>query len=563
MPPVAANFLKKDQLMTIMKIKFLVFFFLLCSIYGFAQIAENNYRDMVRTPGNSDKLALVIGNSNYQHISKPIYPAHDAKVIKEALKAQDYDVLEAYNLDRANLKATIRDLYKYLPQYKTLVVFYAGHGLEVNGVNYLVPTDANARAAIEVEDHCVKLDYLFARIDNPDIAKLVVLDACRNNPFSDIRGEGNGIARIHHQKKNTKIIFSTASATTVKDDNPFAEIFAQHIRQGGCIENILLATTDAVEQKRRDQIIWQQGSLKENICFGDMNSMTEDSDGDGLVDEIDACPKRPGKAANNGCPPDPIPDGMVLVEGGEFMMGCTPEQGVCEVDEKPVHQVYVDDFLMAEHEVTISQFKAFVDATGHRTTAEKEGDSWVWNGSSWDEKSGVSWRDDVAGNRRPYSDYSHPVIHISWHDAVAYCKWLSTKEGRTYRLPTESEWEYAARGGKYVEGTIYSGGNSLSGEGWYISNSGGSTRPVMCKRPNALGLYDMSGNVREWCSDWYGDYNSGYQRNPTGISGGFYRVFRGGGWNADAVNCRVAARRGGTPSYRMNAVGFRVVASPV
>ena len=127
-------------------------------------------------------------------------------------------------------------------------------------------------------------------------------------------------------------------------------------------------------------------------------------------------------------------------------------------------------------------------------------------------------------------------------------------------MPTEAEWEYAARGGNKSKGYLYSGGNTLDNVGWYISNRS-STHPVAQKAANELGLYDMSGNVREWCSDWYGTYSSSSQTNPTGPSTGSGRIMRGGGWNRDATYCRVAHRGYGSPSERYNAYGVRLALS--
>jgi formylglycine-generating enzyme required for sulfatase activity len=189
------------------------------------------------------------------------------------------------------------------------------------------------------------------------------------------------------------------------------------------------------------------------------------------------------------------------------------------------------NFYMSETEVTRGQFERFINATGYETTAEKEGTSFVHDGDNWGEKSGVNWRHNVGGNGNQPS--SHPVIHVSWHDAVAYCKF----EG--VRLPTESEWEYAAKGGQNHE---YSGSNNIGSVAWYDGNSGNKTHPVKGKQPNAYGLYDMSGNVWEW----------------TATADGSHRVLRGGSWVLNAQSCRVAARGNNTPGSRNSNNGFRV-----
>jgi formylglycine-generating enzyme required for sulfatase activity len=251
---------------------------------------------------------------------------------------------------------------------------------------------------------------------------------------------------------------------------------------------------------------------------------------------------------------------MVAIIGGSFQMGSYDGQD----DEKPVHSVTVSDFYMGETEVTVAQFEAFVKATNYQTDAEKRTGgygSWIWNGSEWEEKDGVTWRCDVGGNVRSRSDYNHPVLHVSWNDAEAYCEWLSRTTGKSYKLPTEAEWEYAAGGGSTGR-TKWAGTDSESSLGsyaWYYANSNSQTHPVGTKSPNGLGLYDMSGNVWEWCSDWYKGYpGSSGVSDYTGSS----RVSRGGSWNFNSGYCRVANRYYFTPFSRYNYLGFRVVLVP-
>ena len=248
---------------------------------------------------------------------------------------------------------------------------------------------------------------------------------------------------------------------------------------------------------------------------------------------------------------------MIAIKGGTFPMGSN-DGGA---DEKPVHNVTVSDFYMGETEVTLTQFKAFIDATSYQTDADKNGGSYLWNGSEWKLTSGVNWRCDVAGSVRSSSEYNHPVIHVSWNDALAYCEWLKQKTGKTYRLPTEAEWEYAAGGGENNR-TKFSGTDSesqLNQYAWTRDNSDGKTHSVKTRLPNQLRLYDMSGNVWEWCSDWYGDnyYANSPQNNPKGTSTGSSRVLRGGSWNDDDYRFRAAYRYYDHPGARDDSLGFR------
>ncbi|WP_251620329.1 SUMF1/EgtB/PvdO family nonheme iron enzyme [Odoribacter lunatus] len=231
---------------------------------------------------------------------------------------------------------------------------------------------------------------------------------------------------------------------------------------------------------------------------------------------------------------------MVYVASGSFMMGATSEQGSNAFDyEKPVHQVVLSGYYIGAYEVTQGQWEKVM---GTSVTQQRD-------------KANSSWPLYGVG-----SDY--PMYYVSWDEAQAFCRELSRRTGKRYVLPTEAQWEYAARGGNRNEGTKYSGSDAVDVVVWYDSNSGSSTHPVGTKRPNALGLYDMSGNVWEWCADWYGSYPNMYQANPTGPSSGSRRVYRGGSWFNSAAGSRVSNRNDGTPSRRDGHRGFRVVCLP-
>ena len=154
-----------------------------------------------------------------------------------------------------------------------------------------------------------------------------------------------------------------------------------------------------------------------------------------------------------------------------------------------------------------------------------------------------------------------PVEQVSWNDCQEFIKKLNALTGKNFRLPTEAEWEYAARGGNKSRGYKYSGSNNIDDVAWYYGNSGAETHPVKSKQPNELGIYDMSGNVDEWCQDWYGDYSSATQTNPKGATTGSRRVNRGGSWGDNARYCRSSNRRGYDPGDRIHVIGFRLVLS--
>ncbi len=249
-----------------------------------------------------------------------------------------------------------------------------------------------------------------------------------------------------------------------------------------------------------------------------------------------------------GTPP-PIFPVMIPIPGGAFQMGSEEGEGG--------HQVTLSNFYMGKYEVTIGEYLAFCEETKGNYP------QWLEPGNDYHIETGTNDYYKTIGMSR--ENKNHPITGVSWNDAVAYCQWLSRKTGQNYRLPTEAEWEYAARGGaKGVKDQyIYAGGNELDESGWYTENTNDTgTRPVGGKKPNQLGLYDMSGNVWEWCADWYGDYPSEPVNNPTGPDKGSYRALRGGSWRHSAVYCRVADRYSNAPEARLNYRGFRVARSP-
>ena len=231
---------------------------------------------------------------------------------------------------------------------------------------------------------------------------------------------------------------------------------------------------------------------------------------------------------------------MKPVKGGTFTMGCTGEQGSdCFDYEKPSHSVTLSDFWMGETEVTQELWTAMMGGSDPS--------------DAWSEQYGRG--------------LTYPAYYVSWDDCREFIRKLNDQlSGQLppdwkFALPTEAQWEYAARGGEHPHGYKYAGNNDIDEVAWYDGNSGFKTHPVKGKKANALGLYDMSGNVWEWCSDWYsGDYYSvSPSNNPQGPSSGWRRVLRGGSWYDDASSCRVSFRRSLPPSHRYISFGFRLV----
>ena len=235
---------------------------------------------------------------------------------------------------------------------------------------------------------------------------------------------------------------------------------------------------------------------------------------------------------------------MVAVAGGTFTMGATAEQGddAYSGGEYPTHQVTLSSYSIGETEVTQALWQAVMGSNPSRFNGSRE---------EYDYYSGQYVTVNYGTNLQ------RPVECVSWDDCQTFLTKLNQLTGETFRLPTEAEWEYAARGGSKSQGYKYAGSNDIDEVCWYWDNipsrsygtSGYGTQTVATKSPNELGLYDMSGNVLEWCQDWYGSYSSGAQTNPTGSTSGSVRVNRGGSWGLDARGCRVSTRSGLTPSY--------------
>ena len=218
---------------------------------------------------------------------------------------------------------------------------------------------------------------------------------------------------------------------------------------------------------------------------------------------------------------------FVFVKGGTFQMG--DEDDDEEDDEKPIHSVTLSDFYIGKYVVT-----------------QKE------------------WKEIMGSNPSYFKGDDLPVEQVNWDDIQVFLARLNSNTDKNYRLPTEAEWEYAARGGSQTVNYKYSGSNNFNVVAWFEENSGEKTHPVGRKQPNELGIYDMTGNVWEWCNDWYDEnyYSESPSKNPQGPESGSYRVRRGGSWDDSASYCRAVYRNNFTPDGRRKLMGFRLVLAP-
>jgi serine/threonine-protein kinase len=421
---------------------------------------------------------------------------------------------------------------------------------------------------------------------------LVFLDACRNNPFPrSMRAVSRGLASMN-APTGTLLVFATNPDNVASDgtgrNGVYTKYLLQHITQPGLEVGMLLrrVRTAVREETGGQQVPWENGSIEGEFYFNGMGGAPS-------VTPLAASPPTPSPSTGTQVavgiypqqpqtPPATIVGNdkaeMVLVPAGEFSMGSDKDeidrllQGRTDVKreffdrEIPRHRVYLDAFYIDKHEVTNARFQQFVQATGHRTQAEREGSGYVYTGQKWEQVNGANWRAPRGPGSSIASLEQHPVVQVSQEDARAYCSWAGK------RLPTEAEWEKAARG---TDGQIYPWGNQFDGKrtnfcdtncetSWKDSAANDGyryTAPVgnyeSGKSP--YGAYDMAGNIWEWAADWYDKnyYRNSPARNPQGPASGDRAVLRGGGSRNNALTVRAPFRDRLAPEYRDGISGFR------
>ena len=578
-----------------------------------------------------NKTALVIGNGSYKHFSPLSSPKNEASAMKNALTRLGFDVILLLDGTQDSILDAVSDFEYKLKNRGGIAFFhYGGHGVQVEGSNYIIPVDADIPDERRVKSRAVDIDEIISAMDaSGSKTNIVILDACRDNPLPGASRSGTrGLAVTGHQPPDSIIVYS-ADAGTTAEDGLFTPTLLKYLENPGMeFTDILRKVRKDVRKKsggrqrtgdynqleseiylagrtgsRSSSNSYASASSKkpslsvESAKYGSVKLSVKEA-GDLYLDGINM-----GKiAANRSATLNNIETGshaieiryagkterktvtvyenrtaslffsykkppvvnasvsnksakidMVFVEGGTFQMGSNSGDD----DEKPVHTVTVSSFYMGKYEVTQSQYSS---VTG---------------------KSSSAFKGDIL-----------PSKLVIWYKAVEFCNALSRKEGLSpayslnksrkdsnnknkfdkvrwsvtvnwnangYRLPTEAEWEYAARGGKMSRGYKYSGSNNPGDVAWNIDNSGRKMHPVGQKSANELGIYDMSGNVSEWCWDWYGSYSSSSQRDPRGPASGSGRVVRGGNFGSYASYCRSADRVDNYPFSGTSFRGFRVL----
>ena len=585
---------------------------------------------VIPTSAQEQKLAVVIGVNAYRANSGlPTlqHAASDAAALSSTLRNTGFTVYEMTH-DEARKAgqetmspqlAYIRDQIKGVLEFPNLgdrdavLITLHGHGVQYDMVDakgnktpkfYFCPADATVdglKTANEITDRnrLLPLEELYADLAScPAATKLLIVDACRNDPTSpSVFRESLASAtlpKLPAPTGGTAAFFSCKANQRAVEDSALKQgVFSHFLVKG------LQGEADLpLAGKPADGI----------ITFAELSAYVANNTYAHVYDKykVRQSPELRGDYDLNlplARISKPLPDlitnsvsmKLKLIRTGEFLMGNDDTRGGLESagfvlsdsfdnsDEHPAHRVRITKpFYMGIHEVTRGQFAAFVNETSYQTEAEKDGKGGYGNDAAGNgaQKPEYNWKD----NGTSQTD-AHPVINVSWNDALEFVKWLSKQEGKQYRLPTEAEWEYCCRA---ASGTHFSSGDGLvslkgfanvldtSYKGEYTNNDDKVyqpfpfddgfvyTSPVGRFKPNGFGLYDMHGNVWEWCSDRYGKdyYATSPMNDPAGATSGSYRVCRGGSWFYSAWFCRSAHRSYVDPSYRNVGLGFRLALSP-
>ena len=608
---------------------------------------------------SAPRVALVVGNGGYdpRNITRLDNPVNDARLMEATLKSVGFEVVLATDAGQDEMKGAIKAFGRRLREAGRDAVglfYYAGHGVEAGGNNYLIPLGAEVESATDLQTDTVPAQWVLSRMEDAgNRLNLVILDACRNNPYAGrVRGGGRGLVRMD-APSGSLIAYSAAPGKEADDgegeNSPYTLALAGALVEPGLkVEDVFKRVRARVEEetgrKARKQTPWEHSSLKGDFYFVPPE-VDDDDPGPGpgggrpgvdeaknayetaerehtiaayqavvahfpgfyatlaqaKVKELEAAAEaerkrraeaerkrkaeaeRKRKAEEARRFAELVP-AMVRIPGGCFQMG-SPESEAGRDDDERRHEVCVEDFSIGKHEVTRKAFRRFVESTGHQTEAELNagGVDGCYsrvekdNEAKWEWTAGRSWRS--PGFEQPEYEYgeNYPVVCVSFNDAQKYLQWLSNKTGREFRLPTEAEWEYAARAGTE---TSRHWGDDLSDACAYANvadrTKGGSSgrssfssshectdgyffpAPVGRYRENGFGLHDMMGNVWEWtCSEYDRDYGEAETVCATGSDG--RRVLRGGSWSDTPWRVRSAYRYGYDPDSRDANLGFRLV----
>ena len=534
---------------------------------------------LMETGSYSARIALVMGIGDYRNAYVGKYefddlrnPVNDAKDMAKVLTNLGFKVILKLNLKtRAAMKKAVLEFRENLPETGAVGLFYfSGHGFQYQNANYLVPTKAVMPTALDIEDEVLRTDYVLRHLEqaNRQGVNIVILDACRDSIptdfFDDRKNKGLFEADFKAGFTNMQapigslIAYATAPNTTSWGGLPNERnsVYTKHLlkalrdKPDVNITRLLMSVRKGVIQETKNaqvqQVPWDSVSLTDPFYFAQPTSITPPPPSPD--------PFAPGQVFSDRLQNGSSGPEMVVIPAGRFRMGDIQDGGAS--DEKPVHWVNVDQFAMGKYEVTVGEYLRFVRKTGSHAP------EWMETGSDYNIKTGTDDHYKKLGS--VLTNENHPIVGISWHDAVAYAEWLSQQTGKQYRLPTEAEWEYAARAStetKYWWGNDI-GSNKANCDGCGSRWDNKQTAPVGSFSANPYGLYDTVGNVWEWNADpWHGNYE-GAPTDGRVWEGGdeSSRVLRGGSWYYNPSNVRTAFRIRDYPDYRYVSYGFRVAA---
>ena len=518
-----------------------------------------------------NKYALVIGNSNYKGISTLKNPVNDANDMAAALQSLGFNVEKVINGDLNQMLTAVANLKRKLGASRNSYgfFFYAGHGVQSNGENYLIPVNAtNIQNENHLRQFAVSVQVIMDDLaEAGNVLNIIVLDACRDNPFAWKRSGSRGLSVVSHTPVGSMLMYAT-SANSVADDGGsgrnglFTTQLLKNIKTPGLsvLEVFNKTGQDVLEASNGKQ--YPEISIKFfDVAYLGSRPSPNPSPTPTPTPTPSPTPTPTPTPAPTPTPtptpaptptPSPASAGFVRINGGTFMMGSPKNEGG-----------YAD--VEGQHRVTVSSF-----SMGIYPVTQKE------------------YEEVMGSNPSKFRGPNLPVEQVSWFDAIEYCNRRSQREGLTpvysisgsgekqkvtwnrkangYRLPTEAEWEYACRAG--TTGPFNTGDKISTNQANYYwdsyknvvnETSRQSTTDVGSYPPNPWGLYDMHGNVSEWCWDWYGVYGTSARTDPMGASSGDRRITRGGNWAGKGLDLRSAARAASTPSTRLFFYGFRLV----
>ncbi|WP_165220635.1 SUMF1/EgtB/PvdO family nonheme iron enzyme [Aquisphaera insulae] len=553
-------------------------------------------------PGEA--YALLVGVRAYDpnELHELAYPEHDVTALSEALRAGGYSATNVVLMTQtlgatrprllplaANIRKELKLLLQDLEPADSVVVAFAGHGVQFSGEksNFFCPADAklaDRSTLIPLDDVYKELEACKAGL------KLLLVDACRNDPRTknsrsraEVELESLNRPQVVPPPGGVMAFFSCSEGEKAQEYEELKHgVFFHFVIKGlggeADLDGDALISPEELAQYARRRVrdyVREKNGVRQ---MPELRGTTRD-----LLPvvrlarraEPDATRDRPSRGGEAAAPiSNSLGMKLVPIPAGEFLMGSTDDEDA-EDDEKPSRRVRITrPFLLGTTEVTVGQFRRFVEATGYRTEAERGGKGcrgWNESKAKFEIDPRYSWR----GPGFPQAD-DHPVTNVTWNDAEAFCTWLGSREATTYRLPTEAEWEYACRAGttsRFSCGTdpeaLASVANVADGTArskfpdWTtIAAADGYvfTAPVGKFRANARGLHDMHGNVSEWCQDGYDAraHKHSPADDPVGPKDASRKVYRGGSWADEPRYARSARRVGIKPDYRCYDLGFRV-----